>query len=66
MWQSPQHTQGNIEFYTRIILKNNLFEPVMTVFMENGNRYNLLNSAVLELIDYIRRSNIKVGGTTKS
>jgi len=30
------------------------------MFLENGNRYNLLNSAVLELVDYIRRANIKV------
>ena len=31
----------------------------MKVFKENGDRYNLLNSAVLELVDFIRRENIK-------
>ncbi|KAF5826151.1 hypothetical protein DUNSADRAFT_4544, partial [Dunaliella salina] len=51
--------KGDIEFYTRIILKGNLLEPLMTVFIENGTRYNLLYSAVLELLEYIRKSNIK-------
>lgn len=31
----------------------------MVVFFENGERYNLLNSAVLDLIDFIRKENIK-------
>ena len=31
----------------------------MNVFFENGDRYNLLNSAVLELVDFIRKENIK-------
>jgi len=53
-------SQGDVEFYTRIVLKSNLFEPLMTVFIENGNRYNLLNSAVLELVEFIRLANIKV------
>lgn len=47
------------EFYNRYITRNGLFEPVMTAFFENGSRYNLLNSAVLEMVDYIRRENIK-------
>jgi protein phosphatase-4 regulatory subunit 3 len=47
------------EFYNRYIIKNNLFAPVMKVFMANGDKYNLLNSTVLELIDFIRRENIK-------
>lgn len=48
------------DFYMRHLTKNNLLDPVMHVFFENGDRYNLLNSAVLELIDFIRRENIKV------
>lgn len=36
-------------------------EPLMTVFFENGARYNLLNSAVLELVEFVRKENIKVG-----
>lgn len=27
---------------------------VITCFIENGNRYNLLNSAIIELFEYIR------------
>ena len=47
------------EFYNRYIIKNNLFGPVMKAFGENGARYNLLNSSVLELVDFVRRENIK-------
>ncbi|KAH9557826.1 hypothetical protein CY35_07G105100 [Sphagnum magellanicum] len=47
------------EFYYKYIVKHNCFEPVITAFLANGNRYNLLNSAVLELIDFIRREGIK-------
>ena len=34
-------------------------EPVVEAFLANGMKYNLLNSAVLELVDFIRRENIK-------
>ncbi|KAG0630025.1 hypothetical protein M758_1G148600 [Ceratodon purpureus] len=47
------------EFYYRYIVKNNCFEPVISAFVANGNRYNLLNSVVLELIDSIRKEGIK-------
>jgi protein phosphatase-4 regulatory subunit 3 len=40
-------------------VRNNLFEPVVAAFLANGPRYNLLNSAVLELLDFIRRENCK-------
>ncbi|XVE65535.1 hypothetical protein DITRI_Ditri08aG0007400 [Diplodiscus trichospermus] len=36
-------------------VKNNLLKPVVDAFVANGNRYNLLNSAVLELFEYIRK-----------
>lgn len=42
------------------IAKNNLFKPIVDVFVANGNRYNLLNSAVLELFEYIRKENLKI------
>ncbi|KAH7573490.1 hypothetical protein JRO89_XS03G0158100 [Xanthoceras sorbifolium] len=41
------------------IVKNNLLKPVVDAFVANGNRYNLLNSAVLELFEYIRKENLK-------
>ncbi|KAG0581095.1 hypothetical protein KC19_4G224600 [Ceratodon purpureus] len=47
------------EFYFRYIVKHNLFEPIIGAFVANGNRYNLLNSAILELIDFIRKEGIK-------
>ena len=37
------------------IVKNNLLKPLVDVFASNGDRYNLLNSAVLELFEYIRK-----------
>ena len=40
-------------------VRNNLFEPVVAAFVANGPRYNLLNSAVLELLEFIRRENMK-------
>ncbi|GAB4850809.1 hypothetical protein Ancab_030109 [Ancistrocladus abbreviatus] len=41
------------------IIKNNLFKPIVDAFVANGNRYNLLNSAVLELFEYIRKENLR-------
>ncbi|XP_057829704.2 uncharacterized protein LOC131040764 isoform X3 [Cryptomeria japonica] len=49
----------NDDFFHRHVVSNNLFEPIIQAFTANGNRYNLLNSAVLELIEYIRKENIK-------
>ena len=43
----------------RAQVRNNLFEPVVAAFLANGPRYNLLNSAVLELFEFIRRENMK-------
>lgn len=42
------------EFYNRYITKGNLFEPVINAFLDNGTRYNLLNSAIIELFEFIR------------
>lgn len=39
-------------------VKNNLLKPVVDAFVANGNRYNVLNSAVLELFEYIRKVHI--------
>jgi protein phosphatase 4 regulatory subunit 3 len=47
------------EFYNRHLIKHSLFEPVITAFLSNGRRYNLLNSAALELFDFVRRENLK-------
>mmetsp|Transcript_36846 Transcript_36846/g.103965 ORF Transcript_36846/g.103965 Transcript_36846/m.103965 type:complete len:862 (+) Transcript_36846:313-2898(+) len=47
------------EFYNRYLIRNNLLEPVVKAFNENGPRYNLLNSAILELVEFVRKENIK-------
>jgi hypothetical protein len=50
------------DFYLRHLIKNNLLDPVMDAFFANGDRYNLLNSAVLEMVEFIRKENLKVCG----
>ncbi|CAD7697167.1 unnamed protein product [Ostreobium quekettii] len=47
------------DFYNRYLMRNNLFEPVVDLFIANGERYNLLNSTVIELMEFIRKENIK-------
>lgn len=47
------------EFYNRYITKGQLFDPVVAAFKENGQRYNLLNSAIVELFEFIRAEDIK-------
>uniref|UniRef100_S4R944 Serine/threonine-protein phosphatase 4 regulatory subunit 3-like central domain-containing protein n=1 Tax=Petromyzon marinus TaxID=7757 RepID=S4R944_PETMA len=47
------------ELYNRYIIKGNLFDPVVRAFLNNGSRYNLLNSAVIELFDFIRTEDMK-------
>ena len=42
------------EFYNRYIVKNDLLKPVGDAFAANGKRYNLFNSAVIELFEFIR------------
>jgi protein phosphatase-4 regulatory subunit 3 len=39
------------------VVKNNLLKPIIDVFIANGTRYNLLNSAVLDLLEHIRKGN---------
>ncbi len=47
------------EFYTRQITQNRLFEPILDIVYETMPRDNLLNSACLELFEFIKRENIK-------
>ncbi|XP_059287856.1 uncharacterized protein LOC132041097 [Lycium ferocissimum] len=50
----------NDEHLMNYIAKHNLLKPVVDVFVANGDRYNLLNSAVLELFEHIRKDNMKI------
>ncbi|XP_055453779.1 protein PPP4R3C-like [Psammomys obesus] len=47
------------EIYNLYIIKKNLFEQIVNAFMRNGTRYNMLNSAIIELFEFIREENIK-------
>ncbi|CAH2327632.1 serine threonine- phosphatase 4 regulatory subunit 3A isoform X2 [Pelobates cultripes] len=47
------------EFYNRYIVKSFLFEPVVKAFLNNGSRYNLMNSAIIEIFEYVRVEDIK-------
>jgi protein phosphatase-4 regulatory subunit 3 len=48
------------EFYNQQMMQEHLFEPILNVVYETMPRDNLLNSACLELFDFIRRENVKV------
>ncbi|KAJ8560458.1 hypothetical protein K7X08_022318 [Anisodus acutangulus] len=50
----------NDEHLMNYIAKHNLLKPVVDVFVANGDRYNLLNSAVLELFEHIHKDNLKI------
>ncbi|KAJ8291189.1 hypothetical protein GJAV_G00022420 [Gymnothorax javanicus] len=47
------------EFYNRYIMRNFLFEPVVKAFLNNGSRYNLMNSAIIEMFEYLRVEDLK-------
>ncbi|CAN6467898.1 unnamed protein product [Victoria cruziana] len=49
----------NDDALLRHIVKNGILKPVVDVFVANGSRYNLLNSAVIELFDHIRKASLK-------
>lgn len=42
------------DFYNRHIVNSNLFAPVVDAFVRNNGRYNLLDSAIIEMFEYIK------------
>ena len=46
--------------YNRYIVKGNLFHPVVEAFKANGTKYNLLNSAMIELFEFIKVEDVKI------
>ncbi|KAF2100748.1 DUF625-domain-containing protein, partial [Rhizodiscina lignyota] len=46
-------------FHHDEIIKNRLFDPILDILFETMPRDNLLNSACLELFEFIKRENIK-------
>jgi len=47
------------EFYNRYIIKFDLISYVVDAFIKNGLKHNMLNSAVLELFEFIKIEDIK-------
>lgn len=47
------------EFYNRYIIKGSLFAPVVDAFVRNNGRYNLLDSAIIEMFEFIKLEDIK-------
>ena len=47
------------EQYNLTIARNNLFAPIVEAFKANKRRYNLLNSALIELFEYIRQEDMR-------
>jgi len=47
------------DFYNRHIIQFDLFRPIFEVFTLNGARNNVINSAVMELLEFVRMENIK-------
>ncbi|ORY03121.1 DUF625-domain-containing protein [Basidiobolus meristosporus CBS 931.73] len=45
------------EFYNKHLIQYNLFAPVVNTLLQTGNRDNLVNSACLELFEFIRKEN---------
>ena len=48
------------EFYHNQITSCDALAPVVEAFLANGERYNMLNSAVLELFEFMKKENLKV------
>ncbi|XP_072996922.1 uncharacterized protein [Typha latifolia] len=51
---------NNNELLLHQIVKGNLLKPVIEAFLENGNRYNMLHSGVLDLLEYIQKNNLRL------
>jgi len=47
------------DFYFQQVRDNRIFGPILDIVIENGPRDNLLNSACLEIFEYVRREGIR-------
>lgn len=52
------------EFHNRYIIKDNLFTPVFDAFVRNNGRYNLLDSVILEMFEFIKLVSIRITENT--
>lgn len=46
------------EFYNRNILADNHFAPIIDAFLSNRGRYNLLDSAIIDIFEFIQMNQI--------
>lgn len=49
-------TKDNV--YYELIMSEDLFSPIISVLKSNNGRYNLLDSAILEMFEYIQNEEI--------
>ncbi|KAK3065320.1 hypothetical protein LTS18_001071 [Coniosporium uncinatum] len=49
----------NDEYHNRQMIQSRLFEPILNILYETMPKDNLLNSACLDLFEFIKRENIK-------
>jgi len=50
----------NDKYFIKHIVKENLFAPIVDLFLANQSRYNMINSAVLDLFNFIKTEGVKV------
>ncbi|TKR87890.1 hypothetical protein L596_012222 [Steinernema carpocapsae] len=48
------------EFYIKYIVRESVLSRVVDAFVANGRRYNVMNSAILELFEFIAHENISL------
>ena len=48
------------DIYHNKMVKNNLLKPIFRLFVENGPKDNLINSTIIELVDFIVKNDIGI------
>ena len=43
------------KFYYTYLVEHGLLEPIVKVFIANGPKYNLINSAIIDLFETIKK-----------
>ena len=54
------------EFYNRFLVRSDLMKGIMRVWRRNGGKYNLLDSVVLEMLEFISKGHGATGGSSGS
>ncbi|KAI8622308.1 component of IIS longevity pathway SMK-1-domain-containing protein [Chytriomyces sp. MP71] len=47
------------EFYNRHLIKHDIFSAILQCFRDTNGKYNLINSACLDVLEFIRKENVK-------